>query len=171
MSKVALELPITFAQTVVQYILVYFMVDMQGSWIYITLAAWGLGVASCSVAMMLGCVVSEVKDVTELAPMLFVPQLLFAGFFIRTSQIPIFLRWAQYLCAIKYTINLVLITEFSPSNDSCKGGAEVYCRSVLKNNDVRTDQVWLYIIILAALFVGFRVAGAAILIQKAKRFY
>lgn len=28
---------------------------------------------------MIGCLVTDVKDVTELAPLLFVPQLLFAG--------------------------------------------------------------------------------------------
>ena len=43
------------------------------------LAAWGLGAASCSVAVLIGCLVSDVKDATELAPLLFVPQLLFAG--------------------------------------------------------------------------------------------
>ena len=31
-----------------------------------------------------------------------VPQLLFAGFFIQAEQIPIWLRWAQYTCALKY---------------------------------------------------------------------
>ena len=35
-------------------------------------------------------------------------QMLFAGFFIRTSQIPVFLRWAQYVCVLKYSINLLL---------------------------------------------------------------
>ena len=52
--------------------------------------------------MALGCAVGDVSQVTELAPVIFVPQLLFAGFFIQTDKIPIFLRWAQYLCGIKY---------------------------------------------------------------------
>jgi hypothetical protein len=60
------------------------MISLQGSFIYIVLAAWGLGSASCSVAVLLGCLVSDVKDVSEMAPLLFVPQLLFAGFFINT---------------------------------------------------------------------------------------
>ena len=34
----------------------------------------------------------------------FVPQLLFAGFFIQAEQIPVWLRWAQYTCALKYGI-------------------------------------------------------------------
>ena len=74
-----MELPLTFTQTIVQFILVYYMINLQGSFIFIVLAAWGLGAASCSVAVLIGCLVSDVKDATELAPLLFVPQLLFAG--------------------------------------------------------------------------------------------
>ena len=59
----------------------------------------------------------------ELSPLLFVPQLLFAGFFIKTDQIPVFLRWAQYLCSLKYAINLILCIEFDVGNDSCGGAA------------------------------------------------
>lgn len=42
---------------------------------------------------------------------LFVPQLLFAGFFVAIKEIPVWIRWAQYLCSLKYSINLVLIAE------------------------------------------------------------
>jgi hypothetical protein len=77
-----------------------------------------------------------------MAPLLFVPQMLFVGFFISTSNIPIFLRsgrqplhvvpfhlqivlcvftrWAQYLCSLKYSMNIVLLSEFSSSNKSCQ---------------------------------------------------
>ena len=59
-----MELPLTFVQTIVQFIIVYFMINMQGNFIYLVLAAWGLGVASCSVAVLIGCLVSDVKDAT-----------------------------------------------------------------------------------------------------------
>jgi hypothetical protein len=112
-----------------------------------------------------------VKDVTELAPLLFVPQMLFAGFYIRTSQIPIFLRWAQYLCALKYTMNLFLLVEFDTSLPSCQGGAKPNCESVLEKNDIKRKDFWIYALILAALFVGFRALGAVILVKKSTRFY
>jgi hypothetical protein len=89
LSKAAVELPLAFIQTVAQFILVYYMVGMQGSWIYMVLAAWGIGLSASSSAVILGCAVADAKQVTELAPLVFVPQLLFAGFFIRTSQIPV----------------------------------------------------------------------------------
>jgi hypothetical protein len=53
---------------------------------------------------------------------LFVPQILFSGFFIRTSLIPIYMRWAQYLCSLKYAINLLLIIEFGTCDDQVSFG-------------------------------------------------
>ena len=41
--------------------------------------------------------------------------MLFAGFFVRTDQIPVYLRWAQYLCSLKYAMNVLTIVEFGAS--------------------------------------------------------
>jgi hypothetical protein len=95
----------------------------------------------------------------------------YVGFFIRTSLIPIFLRWAQYLCAIKYAINLVLLTEFNVLNKSCQGAAAMNCKNVLINNDIKVEDTYIYILVMFGLFLVFRIIGAAILIKKARRFY
>lgn len=173
LSKIIVELPLTFMQTLLAFILSYFMLDLQGSFIFIVLAAWGLGLASSSVAVLLGCSLADVKQVTEMAPLMFVPQMLFVGFFVRTSQIPIFLRWAQYLCSLKYAMNLIMVTEFSLSNESCQTSDEARdnCHGLLQANDVDVDSYWVYILIIIALIVSFRLVAGAVLVQKAKRFY
>lgn len=56
-SKVTIELPLNFVQTVVAFALVYNLMDLQGSFINLVLANWALGCASCSVAVVLGCLV------------------------------------------------------------------------------------------------------------------
>ena len=101
LAKLSMEMPLNFAQIGISYLLAYNMMELNGSWYWLWLTSWALGMASGSMAVLLGCAVSDIKTVTELSPLLFVPQLLFAGFFIKTSQIPIFLRWAQYLCSLK----------------------------------------------------------------------
>jgi ABC-type multidrug transport system ATPase subunit len=171
LSKLTMEFPLALAQVIVQYILVYFMIGFQGSWIFEVLSAWGIGLSASSTAVVLGCAVAEAKQVTELAPVLFVPQLLFAGFFIRTSKIPVFLRWAQWLCGLKYGLNLILLTEFAPENSSCKGGAANNCSGVISDNGATAGDWWIYFLLLIVLIVGFRSLGAVILVQKAKRFY
>jgi len=47
-----------------------------------------------------------------------VPQLLFAGFFIRIEDIPVYVRWGQWLCSLKYSLNLVYAAEFNDENCS-----------------------------------------------------
>jgi len=170
-SKSCVELPLTLTQTIVQYILVYNMMDLQGFVVYEILAAWGLGLASASVAVALGCVIPDVKKVTEMAPLLFVPQILFAGFFIKMEQIPVFLRWVQYLCGLKYAMNIIIATEFAPELDACQGSAAVNCASALSSNNVEEDLMWFYGLMLAVLFLGFRTLGAIMLVARSKRFY
>jgi hypothetical protein len=60
-----------------------------------------------------------------------VRRLLFAGFFIQAKQIPVWLRWCQYLCSLKYGLNLMLLQEFgSPTTDdwSAENKLEVCAR-------------------------------------------
>ena len=171
LTKTLLDTPLTLMQTLVMWGLIYPMVELQGNFLWIILASWGLGCASASCGMALGCAVTDVKDVTELAPLLFVPQLLFAGFFIQTSEIPVFLRWAQYLCGIKYSLNIILSTEFNKDNESCSGDAAMGCSAILDNNEIESDMIWFYVLMLIALFVCFRLLAAVILVQKSRRFY
>lgn len=170
-SKACVELPFNFIQVCIQYLILYFIIDFQGKWIFLVLCAWGLGISSASISICLGCALPDVKSVTEFAPLLFVPQLLFAGFFIRITQIPVFLRWAQYLCALKYAMNLLLIVEFNDTLPSCHGLARYSCEGVLSNNNVSYDRWWVYILLLFTLFLGFRIIAAAILVHNARRFY
>lgn len=125
--------------------------------------------SSTAVAVLLGCAVEDPKMATEFLPLLFVPQLLFAGFFVRTDLIPVWLRWAQYLCSLTYGVRLALLAEFG---DCAK--AEINpnpCRELLSVNQVKEDQTGLYWAILWSLFFAFRLAGLALLRKKATKFY
>lgn len=171
LAKLSTEMPLNLLQIGCAYCLAYPMMELNGNWILMVLSNWGLGLASGSMAVLLGCAVSDIKTVTELSPLLFVPQLLFAGFFIKTDQIPVFLRWAQYLCSLKYAINLVLCIEFDVDNASCSGEARSNCENVKSTNGIEPNDWPIYLAVLVALFVVFRILAAMLLVQKAKRFY
>lgn len=70
-------------------------------------------------------------------------------------------------------MNLVLMTEFDLDSDACQSSPEARdnCKNILVSNDIETDKFYVYILILFALFVGFRLLGAMILTHRAKRFY
>jgi len=70
-------------------------------------------------------------------------------------------------------MNLVLLTEFNPSNDSCSESPQAHqmCTNVLSENNIQQEYWWVYMLILIALFVAFRIIAALILVKKAQRFY
>lgn len=175
LSKGLVEVALAFVQNLVAYALVYPLLELQGDFISLVACAWALGIASSSVAVVLGASVPDVRAVAELAPAVFVPQILFAGFFVKISQIPVWLRWAQYLCALKYCLNLVTIIEFGGNkcgkNSDNPDLAVMSCESLLEANEVVESSWPVYVLILAGLFVGFRGLGAMVLVKKAQTFY
>ena len=82
-----------------------------------------------------------------------------------SSQIPSYLRWAQYLCSLKYAMNVLSIIEFG--DGACQEGAENACKALLDSNEIEEDKWWVYVLVLAALFFGFRIIGARVLTIKA----
>lgn len=135
-----------------------------------------LSVSSTAVAVLLGCAVEDPKMATEFLPLLFVPQLLFAGFFVRTDLIPAWLQWAQYLCSLTYGVRLALLAEFGDcaANENNKyylPGQPNLCENLLSINQVKEDEKPLYWGILWGLFIAFRLSGLALLRKKATKFY
>ena len=128
---------------------------------------------SNSLAMILGAGLADVKAVTELSSLLFVPQILFAGFFIRLNQIPIFLRWAQYLCGLSYALKLIFTIEFNGRLSSCNHStaAAENCHNLLSSNGLDNDRIYISVILLFVIFFVGRSLAAGILTQKAKTFY
>ena len=171
-SKLSVELPMSFTQTLVAWTVMYWMIGFQGNFIFLVLSSFGLGVAATSVAICIGCVTPDVKQAMEATPMVFVPQMLFAGFFVRTDQIPIFLRWAQYLCSLKYSLNLLVLAEFTPGNCEKDGPKSAKaCRQLKDSLTLKNDDCWVHILILSSLFLSFRIMGAFILGRKARSVY
>jgi ABC-type multidrug transport system permease subunit len=74
---------------------------------------YSLAMASTALAVFLGCSVEDPKLATEMMPLLFVPQMLFAGFFVPPSLIPSWLSWAQYVSVISLLFKLVNVNLLS----------------------------------------------------------
>lgn len=83
-----------------QVLITYFMIGFQADFGIFLAIAYALAMSSTAIAVMLGCSVEDPKLAQEMLPILFVPQMLFAGFFVAPELIPVWLRWAQYLCSL-----------------------------------------------------------------------
>lgn len=126
--------------------------------------------SSTATAVFVGCSVENPKMAIEFMPVLFMPQILFSGLFVRSELIPVWLRWAQYLCALVYAVRLALIAEFS----DCANDTAIMpnpCKNLLEANMVDEDETVLYWAVLWGLFAVFRLSGLAVLRKKATKFY
>jgi ABC-type multidrug transport system permease subunit len=129
-----------------------------------------LAMAATAVAVLLGCSVGDPKMGQEFLPVLFVPQLLFAGFFVPTGFIPVWLRWVQYVCSLTYAVRIAVEAEFRDcaSNENFIPN---FCQNLLEASNVDQIPIYGYWLILIALFVFFRVAALLVLKQKAMTFF
>lgn len=168
-SKVMVETPVTAIQSCVLTALTYFMVGLQGSFFALWFAFFMLGMVSAGSAILIGSLVSNIKTAMEAAPAVFIPQMLFAGFYIRIEQIPVFLRWIQYLCGLKWTMNIALATEFG--GDRCTEALRPKCQALLDANDANEDDWPMYVAVLLGAFAFFRIVSLIALVHKAKHFY
>jgi ABC-type multidrug transport system permease subunit len=161
--RFTLEATLNGLQILLQLLLCYFLIGLQSSFIMMFVNTYMLAMASTAMAVMLGCAVEDPKLGQEMLPLLFVPQMLFAGFFVTPSLIPSWLRWASYLCSLTYSVRLSLISEFKDCGENCAG--------LLENIEADEDEAWWYWLVLISIFVGFRFMGLLILQKKATKFF
>jgi len=180
MSKLMVEIPMAFLQMCTVFLVCYWLFDFQGNWIMLVLVTWLLNLTAASYAFLVGAFVSTAKSAQELSPLIFAPQLLFAGFFIRIEQIPEWLRWAQYLCTLKYGLNLAILVEFphGADNVACDPNEPRTSPACLANikgqeylyssNEVDPDKLGFYIGMMVGVFFLFRFLSVLGLASRAK---
>jgi len=181
-SKTLMEMPVVFLTQIVTYLVSYWIMGLHGSFIDLVLIGWALGLASSSLGLVVGCAVSSAQKAIQLAPLALIPQMLFSGLFLPIKKIPSSLRWVQHLCPLKYAIDLAALTEFSYVHDridECESGKQPsacltehpgdYLRQdLLQNQGVEWDDWSTDLIVLVALFVGFRVIATFLLWRKGR---
>jgi len=158
-AKVAIEIPLSFLTSLETWLIAYWVMDLKGSFLALVLASWGLSLAGASTALLIGCNIGNAKTVQEVATLMFVPQILFSGIFISINLIPSWLRWLQYVCALKYAINLGMLAEF----ENLPGG-----EAILASQDIHKDKALFYVAVLIGIFCVFRLLAMIGLRQKAK---
>eukprot|EP01064_Diplonema_japonicum_P035635 TRINITY_DN7794_c2_g1_i1.p1 TRINITY_DN7794_c2_g1~~TRINITY_DN7794_c2_g1_i1.p1 ORF type:complete len:612 (+),score=62.74 TRINITY_DN7794_c2_g1_i1:46-1881(+) len=170
-AKTCVDIPASFVQQLLSTVVMYFIIDLQGNFILIVLSLTLLSAVSASTALLLGASTSRVEMAMNLMPAVYVPQIMFAGFFISSDSIPVFMRWIQWVCPLKYSVALVSIVEFAEKNlpDNHTFASEA-TSNLIKNSNINRDDWPLYTLIMVAIFCVFRITSAVILSTKAKTF-
>ncbi|KAA0203081.1 hypothetical protein HAZT_HAZT005714 [Hyalella azteca] len=113
-----------------------------------------------------------VQEAVFLGPASIVPLLLFSGFFIQFSTIPIYMRWITYLSFVRYGFEGVILSiyGFGRENLEC---SEAFCylkapSKILETLDVSEDNIYLDIGMLFVYFLVVRVVGYYVLRWKVR---
>ena len=168
LGKTCIDVPAAFLQMLLATCVFYFLVDMQGNFAYIVFAQVGLGVVSASSSLLMGAATTRPETAIHLVPALYVPQILFSGFFISLDEVPIWLRWLQYLCPLKYGVGLATMAEFA--DDAVPDNREGSVARLIHRTNLNREDWWILVVIMFALFFAFRIIGAFLLAWRARSF-
>lgn len=164
LSRFTLEISLSTIEILIQVIIPYYMIGFQtglGNFYGATLA---MAQASNALALVMGAAMEKPNAVQEMLPILFVPQILFAGVFVSPNLIPSWLRWGQYLCSLTYATRIIAVAQFGSCTD-------IFCSALLRNLGASSTDVWAYWVAIVLMFVVLRVFALAVLQMKALKFY
>jgi ABC-type multidrug transport system ATPase subunit len=166
-NRLAVEVVVTGLQILVLILITFWLIGFQSQFGLFYVNVYGLAMASTAISVALGCAVEDPKLGQEMLPILFIPQLMFAGFFVAPDLIPAWLRWLQYVFPLTYSVRLSLIYEF----EDCGGGqADINCANLLDNVNADPEQSWWYWMVIIVIFVVMRTLGLFMLRKKATKF-
>eukprot|EP00523_Entomoneis_sp_CCMP467_P003908 CAMPEP_0168742096 /NCGR_PEP_ID=MMETSP0724-20121128/12860_1 /TAXON_ID=265536 /ORGANISM="Amphiprora sp., Strain CCMP467" /LENGTH=679 /DNA_ID=CAMNT_0008789635 /DNA_START=46 /DNA_END=2085 /DNA_ORIENTATION=+ len=167
-SKLMVELGISALQVTLSVMLIYLLVGFQASFGALWAGTYFMSLSSQALGVLVGSALENPSVAMEFLPAIFMPQILFAGFFVPPDDIPVWLRWITYISPLTYGVRICLVAEF---DGGCAGQIPNYCEQVLDNVNAEPDDTWWYYLVLIALFVVFRLFALITLKKKAEKFY
>lgn len=179
-SKTLVEMPVVMVGQVLTFLVAYWLMGLHGNFAYEVLITWALGIASSSLALVIGCGVASAQKAIQLAPLTLIPQMLFSGLFLPVEKIPSSLRWVKYICPLRYAINLLTHVEFQYLKDridACEGDprqevpGDLLRQNLMEKQGVEWSDWDFDVALLVALYVGFRLVASVLLWRKGKYVY
>lgn len=172
-----MEFIVTAFQVLISSLITYFCVGFHGSYAIMYADLYLLAMTSTALGVLVGSAVDNAQVAIEFLPAVFMPQILFSGFFVPPNLIPPWMAWIRYICPLTYAVRLALINEFDgrcddvPPSPTNANGTLNYCNAVLENTEADPDEAWWYWLVLGLLFVFVRLVALNILRRKASIFY
>lgn len=122
-GKVIAELPVSILTPVIFGCIVYFAIGLNTVHAYIFFIYLGILIllysAAGSYALIISTIFSDKQLAVTLTPVLIIPFMLFAGFFVNQENIPIWLIEFQYLSFFKYGYQALFLNEYTDLNLEC----------------------------------------------------
>jgi len=161
---------LTAVQSFILVAVVYPMAQFNGGFLMYCLVVYTLSMVTAAQATVCSCLAGANTNVAmQMTPLLFIPQVLFAGFFVSPHLMPAWLRWIQYVCSTTYAIRILALEEFT----KCEGGPLAFknCDALLESLDADPDETWWYWLMLLVLMVVSRIVALIVLVKYSTSYY
>ncbi|XP_031568131.1 protein white-like [Actinia tenebrosa] len=180
LSKTLAELPIFILSPLLLTSVSYWMIGLRPEllpFIY----AFAILAALTNVAISYGYVISSlspsVEGASALGPPLMLPLMLFGGFFLKDSTVPVYFIWIKYISWFRYGFELLIVNQWDSygkiDNCSSRNQTSSLC---IPNGDaaidflgLKKDTFMIDIYALLALFVGFRIMAFLLLLRRSSK--
>ena len=103
------------------------------------------------ISFLLGSVVTSVDIAAAISAYVLVLQILLAGFFVDSSQVPWVLRWLQWIMPLRYGLSIMYIAEFNGQPNS---------QEFFAANVIEPSMILFYIFMLIGIILIFRLLAA-----------
>ena len=129
--------------------------------------------AGIGLGMCLSASFNSVEMAPQLAPAFVILFLMFSGFFLNESNVPVFLIWLRELSFIRYAFQALCVNEFKGAEFSCDPSTTATCNDGdehldrLKFDDVK---IWENCLILFGMIVGFNALALAIIYYRQPKY-
>lgn len=169
-SHLLAEAVLTAVQVFILLSLVYWTMDLKGRFVIHFLSTFAFSLVTAAQAVLCGCLAgNNVKLAIQLQPLLFIPQMLFSGFFLPTELMPSWLSWLQHLCTMVYSARIMVVEEFEKCSDD--PSEQKNCDDLLNTTAADPNDVWWYWLVLVTMYVVYRTLAIVVLRKSALRFY
>jgi len=164
-SRLAVEAFLTACQMILLCIFTYYFVGFQMGFFRLFILMFSLAMSSTAIAIMIGSIIDEVRMAQQFLQILLIPQVLLCGYFIPSYYVPVWLRWAEWICSLTYGVQIAMIYEYEQNCDTD------VCKGLIESRHLSSSQVWWNWVALFLLFLFFRLTALFCLQRKAKKFY
>jgi ABC-type multidrug transport system permease subunit len=162
-AQICVEIPQAALTNLCHLTVTYFMIGLQGNFMYWFFNLFAVSIACNSSGWLISCLSKSTLTAMQLLPIVFLPQILFAGVIVNVSLVPPSVRWLQYFCYLKYIFNLVFLNEFSSQIESSAVVADFASLNNIAAGD-RASSAGAVV----AIILGLRFIAAVVLSRRAR---
>ncbi|CAH3142936.1 unnamed protein product [Porites evermanni] len=193
LAKTLAEIPVFLISPLFLITISYWMIGLRGEFLHF-LVCYGIMCLVTNVAVSFGYIISTIAPTitaaTSLGPPLMLPLLIFGGFFLKNTTVPVYFIWLKYISWFMYGFEALIINQWkgygsipcttettiaptlSPANSTSAGNG-AFC---IPNGDAAiafqgfdADNLLFDVYIMIALMIGFRIISFLFLLIRAYR--